>query len=126
MEYAVIETGGKQYTVKPGDTLQVEKLVSESDEIFEIDRVLLYSKEGELKIGQPLLDDVKVKAQVIEHGKLPKVTVFKYKPKVRYMRKIGHRQHYTMLRITEIIDGDQPEPKRRRSTRSRKADSDGS
>ena len=124
MSFAVIETGGKQYTVKPGDTLQVEKLVSESDEIFEIDRVLLYSKEGELKIGQPLLDDVKVKAQVVEHGKLPKVTVFKYKPKVRYMRKIGHRQAYTMLRITEIIDGDQPAPKRRRSTR--KADSDGS
>ena len=55
MEYAVIETGGKQYTVKPGDTVQVDKLVSESDEIFEIDRVLLHSKEGELKIGQPLL-----------------------------------------------------------------------
>ena len=126
MEYAVIETGGKQYTVKPGDTLQVEKLVLETEEILEIDRVLLHSKEGELKIGQPLLDNVKVKAEVIEHGKLPKITVFKYKPKVRYMRKIGHRQPYTMLKITEIIDGDQPAPKTRRSTRSRKADSDGS
>jgi large subunit ribosomal protein L21 len=105
MEYAVIETGGKQYTVHPGDVLQVEKLDNAQEEVMELDRVLLISRDGAVKIGKPLLEGAKVKAEVVEHGKAPKVTVFKFKAKVRYKKKVGHRQQYTELKIVEIIDG---------------------
>jgi large subunit ribosomal protein L21 len=105
MEYAVIETGGKQYTVHPGDVLQVEKLDNAQEEVMELDRVLLISRDGAVKIGKPLLEGAKVRAEVVEHGKAPKVTVFKFKAKVRYKKKVGHRQQYTELKIVEIIGG---------------------
>ena len=106
MGYAIIETGGKQYTVHLGESLRVEKLAYAPEEVLELDRVLLVSRDGNLKVGQPLVEGAVVKAEVVEHGKSPKVTVFKYKHKVRYRRKVGHRQLYTELRITEIIDGE--------------------
>ena len=105
MEYAVLETGGKQYTVHTGDTLQVERLPFAQDDTVEFDRVLLVAKEGSLKIGRPLVEGAKVIAEVVDNGKAPKVIVFKYKPKVRYKKKIGHRQLYTQIKVTEIIDG---------------------
>ncbi|MDP6101941.1 MAG: 50S ribosomal protein L21 [Dehalococcoidia bacterium] len=105
MDYAIVETGGKQYTVHPGDTLQVEKLSAAQEEVLELDQVLLVAKDGIVKVGQPLVEGARVKAEVVEHGKAPKVTVFKFKPKVRYKRKVGHRQQYTELKITEIVDG---------------------
>jgi large subunit ribosomal protein L21 len=105
MDYAVIETGGKQYTVHPGDVLQVERLDNAQEEVMELDRVLLISRDGVVKIGQPLLQGAKVKAEVVENGRSPKITVFKYKAKVRYKKKVGHRQQYTELKIVEIIDG---------------------
>ena len=103
MEYAVIETGGKQYTVHPGDTLKVEKVVASQEETLELDRVLLVAKDGTIEVGHPLVEGAKVRAQVIGQGKAPKVTVFKYKSKVRYRNKRGHRQPYTQLRVTEIV-----------------------
>jgi large subunit ribosomal protein L21 len=106
MEYAIIETGGKQYTVHPGETLRVEKLSYAPEEVMELDRVLLIAKDGNVKVGQPLVEGAKVRAEVVGHGKSPKVTVFKYKHKVRYKRKVGHRQQYTQLMVTEIIDGE--------------------
>ena len=105
MEYAVLETGGKQYTVHTGDTLQVERLPFAQDDTVEFDRVLLVVKEGSLKIGRPLVEGAKVIAEVVDNGKAPKVIVFKYKPKIRYKKKIGHRQLYTQIKVTEIIDG---------------------
>ena len=125
MEYAVIKTGGKQYTVHPGDTIHVEKLPSAQEEVLELDSVLLIAKDGNVKVGQPLVEGAKVRAQVVEHGKAPKVIVFKYKPKVRYKRKIGHRQQYTELKIMEIVDGE-PATGRRPASRSRKVTPDGS
>ena len=125
MEYAVIKTGGKQYTVHPGDILQVEKLPSAQEEVLELDQVLLVAKDENVKVGQPLVEGAKVKAEVMEHGKAPKVTVFKFKSKVRYKKKVGHRQQYTQLKIIEIIDGEQA-PTRRRASRSRKVTTDGS
>ena len=106
MDYAIVETGGKQYTVHPGDTLQVEKLPYAQDDVLELDRVLLLSTDGVVKVGQPVVEGASVRAEVVGNGKSRKITVLKFKPKVRYKRKTGHRQPYTELRITEIVQGE--------------------
>ncbi len=106
MDYAIVETGGKQYTVRPGDTLQVEKLPYAQDDVLELDRVLLLSTDGVVKVGQPVVEGASVRAEVVGNGKSRKITVLKFKPKVRYKRKTGHRQPYTELRITEIVQGE--------------------
>ena len=106
MDYAIVETGGKQYTVRPGDTLRVEKLSDNPEDALELDRVLLLSRDGVVKVGQPLVEGASVRAEVVGNGRSRKITVLKYKPKVRYKRKTGHRQHYTELRITEIVEGE--------------------
>ena len=106
MEYAIVETGGKQYTVSPGDTLRVEKLPHADEDVLELDRVLLVSRDGAVKVGHPLVEGARVRAEVLGDGKSRKITVLRYKPKVRYKRKTGHRQQYTQLRITEIVEGE--------------------
>ena len=125
MEYAIVETGGKQYTVHPGDTLNVEKLPVAEEETLELDRVLLIAKDGNVKVGRPLVEGAVVKAEVVAQGKAPKVMVFKFKNKIRYKRTRGHRQPYTQLRVTEIVEG-QKAPVRRRRSRSSEETSDGS
>ena len=100
--YAVFKTGGKQYRVKPGDTLDVELLPNEVDSVAEFGEVLALSDGGEVTIGAPLVKGAKVTAQVLSHYKDRKLMVFKYKAKNRYRRKRGHRQTYTRLRIRDI------------------------
>jgi len=102
MDYAVFKTGGKQYRVKPGDTLDVELLPDEVDSVAEFGEVLALSDGGEVTIGAPLVEGAKVTAQVLSHYKDRKLMVFKYKAKNRYRRKRGHRQTYTRLRIRDI------------------------
>ena len=102
MDYAVFKTGGKQYRVKPGDTLDVELLPNEVDSVAEFGEVLALSDGGEVMIGAPLVEGAKVTAQVLSHYKDRKLMVFKYKAKNRYRRKRGHRQTYTRLRIRDI------------------------
>ena len=102
MDYAVFKTGGKQYRVKPGDTLDVELLPNEVDSVAEFGEVLALSDGGEVTIGAPLVEGAKVTAQVLSHYKDRKLMVFKYKAKNRYRRKRGHRQTYTRLRIRDI------------------------
>ena len=99
--FYVIETGGKQYLVKRGTVLKVEKLPVEVGKEVVFDKVMLSSAEdgGEVKIGTPYLDGVNVKAEVLEQGKGDKVRVVKYKRKVRYTRNIGHRQLFTKIKI---------------------------
>ena len=99
--YAVIETGGKQYRVKEGDIIRVEKLIVEAGEKITFDRVLMAGDGAELQIGQPYVD-TKVFGEVIENGKGKKVIIFKYKAKKDYRKKQGHRQPYTMIEITGI------------------------
>ena len=100
---AVIETGGKQYVVEPGKELILEKLdVPEGKEVI-FDKVLLVEGKGGVMIGKPLVEGVKVKARVLEHGKGKKIIVFRYRPKTRYKKKKGHRQPYTKVKIEEII-----------------------
>jgi large subunit ribosomal protein L21 len=101
--YAVVKTGGKQYRVSPGDSVEVEKLPCEVGEQVELDQVLLVSNGDGAKIGQPLVEGAKVKATVIRQVKGRKIIVYKYRASKRYRRKKGHRQHYTRLRIDEIV-----------------------
>jgi len=100
---AVIKTGGKQYIIKPGDRLKVEKIEGEVGDMVEIKEVLLVKTDKEIKIGTPLVENAKVKAFIVEQGKAPKVIVFKKKPKKGYKRKKGHRQLYTTIEIREIL-----------------------
>ena len=99
--YAIIQTGGKQYKVEAGDEILVEKLDAEVNAEVEFD-VLLVTDDAGVKIGTPVLDGVKAKAKVVEHGKGKKVIVFKYKPKKNIRTKRGHRQPYTKVEIGKI------------------------
>lgn len=99
---AVIKTGGKQYLVKPGDKIKVEKLDVEDGKEVIFSEVLLCEKNKKVEIGNPLVKDATVKAKVLKHGKGDKLIIFKYKPKKRYKRKIGHRQQFTEIEILEI------------------------
>lgn len=101
--YAVVETGGKQYKVSAGETIEVEKLPLEVGQKVELDRVLLVSAEDKVQVGNPIVEGAKVMATVAGQGKGRKVIVFKYKPRNRYRRKAGHRQAYTRLQIDKII-----------------------
>ena len=100
--YAVIETGGKQYRVSPGQTVEVELLPAEPGATVTLERVLLVSAEGDTTVGQPVVPGGAVVATVIGEGRGKKVIVFKYKSKKRYRRTTGHRQDYTYLTVTDI------------------------
>jgi large subunit ribosomal protein L21 len=102
--YAIVETGGKQYRVQPGDTIAVERLDGSPGETLELDRVLLLGGDGsETRVGAPGVAGAVVRAEVVEHARGEKLIVFRFKSKVRYRRKTGHRQHLTRLRITDIL-----------------------
>lgn len=101
--YAVIATGGKQYRVSPGDSIEVEKLPYEVGEQIELEQVLLVAGKSGAQVGRPIVKDAKVKATVTRQAKGRKVIVFKYKNKNRYRRTKGHRQQFTRLRIDEIV-----------------------
>jgi large subunit ribosomal protein L21 len=100
--YAIIETGGKQYRVKVGDRVRVERIHAEAGTDISIDRVLLLGGGGSTQIGAPVVDGATVTAHVDAHPRGEKIHVYKYKPKKRYRRKIGHRQELTELTITGI------------------------
>ncbi|MDO8499605.1 MAG: 50S ribosomal protein L21 [bacterium] len=98
---AVIETGGKQYLVKTGDVLKVEKLPVAEKEAFTLDKVLLTANDdgSEVKLGTPYLEGVKLSATVVKQGKYPTLRVEKFKRKVRYHKVHGQRQRYTQVAI---------------------------
>ena len=100
--YAVIGTGGKQYRVKPGDTLKVELLEGEAGGTVTLESVLALSDGKDLKIGTPLVKGAKVSAEIVAQTKGPKVVAFKKKRRKGYNRKVGHRQPLTELRVTSI------------------------
>jgi len=104
MTFAIIKTGGKQYLVKEGDVLTVEKLVANKGGKFYFDQVLLTGDEkGEnVKIGQPTVAGAKVEAEILDQFRDKKVSVIKFKSKVRYHRNVGHRQPKTKIKITKI------------------------
>ncbi len=99
--YAVIETGGKQFKVEQGDEIYAELLNAEADDVVEL-KVLALGGEDGIKVGSDV-ENAKVMAKVVKNGKARKITVFTYKPKKSSSRKMGHRQPYTKLTITDII-----------------------
>ncbi len=101
-EYAVIETGGKQYKVAEGDVIEVEKLDVEEGAEVQFDRVLLIAGGKRVKVGSPTVEGARVVAQCLRQKRGPKVRGFKYKPKKHYKRTWGHRQYLTELRVTRI------------------------
>jgi large subunit ribosomal protein L21 len=101
--YAIIETGGKQYKVREGDTVEVELLGDDIGDAVELRDVLMVAGDGEVAVGSPTVAGAVVKATVLDEVKGDKVVVFKYKPSNRYRRKTGHRQRYNRLRIDEIV-----------------------
>src|ERR1700716_3056511 len=102
---AIVETGGKQYRVKPGDTVAVERLAGEPGETLDLERVLLVAGNGDdaARVGSPGVAGAIVRAEVVEHARGEKIIVFRYKSTVRYRRKTGHRQALTRLRLTDIL-----------------------
>ncbi|GAA6746326.1 MULTISPECIES: 50S ribosomal protein L21 [Thermus] len=98
--FAIVKTGGKQYRVEPGLKLKVEKLAAEPGSHVELP-VLLLGGEG-VRVGTPFVEGAKVVAEVLAHGRGKKITISKFKAKVQYRRKKGHRQPYTEILIKEI------------------------
>ncbi len=100
--YAIIRTGGKQFRVEPGATLRIPSLAAEAGDTVTFDEVLLGANDGDFKIGAPLVGGAAVTAEVVGHGKGEKIIVFKFKRRKNYRRKLGHRQKYTEVRVSEI------------------------
>ena len=103
--YAVIMTGGKQYRVREGDTLRIEKLAPPAGKMVEFDRVLMVSDGDGLKVGNPYVEGGRVHATVNAHGRGAKINVVKFKRRKNYLRRMGHRQDFTEVRITAIAAG---------------------
>ncbi len=101
--YAIVETGGKQFKVSEGMNIYVEKLDVVVGDSVTLDKVHLVEKDGQVRVGTPLVQGASVQASVVEHGKNKKIIVFKYKSKKNYRRKQGHRQPYTKLKINTIL-----------------------
>jgi large subunit ribosomal protein L21 len=103
--YAVIQTGGKQYRVSEGDTLKVEKLVVEAGADVELDRVLLVADGDTVTIGKPYIEGGRVTATVQAHGRADKVHIIKFRRRKHHLKRQGHRQWFTEIKITGISAG---------------------
>ena len=102
MTHAIIETGGKQYRVKEGDVIFIEKLDAEAGETVKFDKVLAIVSEEEAKIGKPTIEGACVTAGVVKSGKSKKIIVYKMRRRKGYRKKQGHRQPYTKVQIEKI------------------------
>lgn len=100
--YAVIVSGGKQYRVSEGHTLKVEKLAVEEGASLDLDQVLLVVNGDDVKIGTPLVAGAKVSAEILAHGRGKKIRIIKFKRRKHHMKKMGHRQWFTEIKITGI------------------------
>lgn len=100
--YAIIETGGKQYRVTPGEVIQLEKVPGEIGQHIELDKVRFINADGQIHVGQPLVEGARVAGEVVRQGRTRSITVFKKKRRKNYRRTRGHRQSFTQVRITSI------------------------
>ncbi|MHB9023339.1 MAG: 50S ribosomal protein L21 [Armatimonadota bacterium] len=100
--YAIVETGGKQYRVSPGDTFRVEKLPGDPGTTLELDRVLMVADEANFTVGAPMLDGAKVVCTVLEQDRGKKLVAIRYKAKKNVRVRRGHRQYFTRLRVDSI------------------------
>lgn len=102
MKYAVVESGGKQYIAREGETIEIDRVPKKVGQAVEFKEVLLVVDDGKVRIGTPFVRGARVRGKVIDHIKASKVIVFKYIPRVGYRRKRGHRQHYSQIMINSI------------------------
>lgn len=102
--YAIIETGGKQQKVIPGEQLRIEKLEAKVGDTVRFDKVMLVNRDGEVALGKPYVDGAAVTATVMEQGRSKKILVFKKKRRKQYRRTRGHRQSFTAVKV-EAIEG---------------------
>ncbi len=100
--YAIVKSGGKQYRVAPGDTIEVERLPNAIGEEIQLSDVMMVEQDGNVSTGKPFISGAHVLAKVVGEGKGDKVTHFDYRNKHRRRKTIGHRQVYTRLQISEI------------------------
>jgi large subunit ribosomal protein L21 len=103
--YAVIETGGKQYRVVEGDKVRVEKLDAEEGTSIDIAKVLMIADDGQVRLGKPFVEGTTVTAEVTGHGRNDKVKIIKFRRRKHHMKRQGHRQWFTELKITGISAG---------------------
>lgn len=101
-DYAIVQSGGKQYRVQTGDTIRVESIPGDIGDTVELTDVRMVSRDGEVTVGSPTVEGASVVTEIEGNGKGKKIVVFKYKAKTRYRRKNGHRQPFTDLRVTDI------------------------
>jgi large subunit ribosomal protein L21 len=101
--YAVIKTGGKQYRVAPGESLQVESLTADVGSAISFDEVLMVADGDNVRVGAPRLEGASVKAEVTAHGRGDKIRIIKHRRRKHYHKEQGHRQNFTAVKITEIV-----------------------
>ena len=107
MSYAVIQTGGKQYKVKSGEILKIEKLPDSKPETkIEFKEVLAYGDDKIIEVGSPIIDGAKVEAELVRNGKNRTILIFKKRRRHNSRRKNGHRQEFSMIRINKIFSKD--------------------
>lgn len=103
--YAVIKTGGKQYRVAKNDVIKVERLTGDDGDQVTLDEVLMVGDGADVTVGSPLVSGASVSAEILEQARAKKIIVFKKRRRQNYRRKKGHRQHQTVLRVTDILTG---------------------
>ncbi len=102
--YAVIQSGGKQYRVAPGQHLKIEKLEAQPGDTINFEQVMMLADGDKCKVGTPTVKGAKVSAEVIEHGRHKKIHILKFKRRKHSMKQRGHRQYYTEVQIKDIVD----------------------
>lgn len=100
--YAILRTGGKQYRIVEGQTLQIEKLPVDIDATIDFTKVLFIADGDNVKVGQPYVDGAKVTARVLQQGRHKKIKIIKFKRRKHYDKQMGHRQYYTAIKIEKI------------------------
>lgn len=114
--YALVQTGGKQYRVQEGRAIKIEHIAGEPGDTVELGEVLLMGDGDDITVGAPLVAGARVLGTIAEQGRDRKIVVFKYKNKTRARKKTGHRQHFTRVRVDDILAaGQNPKPKKERA-----------
>ena len=102
--YAVIANGGKQYKVAEGQIIKLEQMTEQSGDEIVFDKILMVSDGEKITVGAPFLTNVKVKGEIVEHGRHKKVKIIKFRRRKHHMKRMGHRQNYTAVKIVGIED----------------------
>ncbi|WP_428410544.1 50S ribosomal protein L21 [Hyphococcus sp.] len=123
--YAVVKTGGKQYRVSKDDILKVERLPGEAGDVVTLGEVLMLGDGADVTLGAPMIDGASVAAEILEQKRDKKIIVFKKRRRQNYRRKKGHRQHLTVLKVTDILtDGAKPKPAAKKAAKKEEPKAD--